>query len=107
MDNDYKFDEEAEPEEDSFNINITDSKDSDKQSSSRPIHKSMIIAELVDRHPDVIPTLIENGMHCIGCGASMFETLEEGLVSHGMDENEINTIVDKLNDYIKETTRKE
>jgi hybrid cluster-associated redox disulfide protein len=88
-------------ENESHNVNILDDEKQDNETSSKPIHKGMIISEVVDTHPDVIPLLIQNGMHCIGCGASMFETLEEGLMGHGMDDREVDRIVDELNTYVQ------
>jgi len=78
-----------------------------KKQPDATIHKDIIISEVVDKYPDVIPFLIENGMHCIGCGASMFETLEEGFMGHGMDEKEIDRIMTELNVYIKENSKKD
>jgi hydroxylamine reductase len=95
------MDEEQNSKVESYEIDAATEEISDKPTSNKPITKSMIIAEVVDIHPDVIPLLIENGMHCIGCGASMFETLEEGFVGHGMDDGEITRIIDELNTYVK------
>jgi len=100
MSKDYNTDlmkEEEKKESTTLNVD-----DKDVEPSSKPIHKSMIIAEIVDSHPDVIPLLMESGMHCIGCGASMFETLEEGFIGHGMDDAEIDRIITDINKYIKE-----
>jgi hypothetical protein len=35
----------------------------------------------------------------------MFETLEEGFMGHGMDDREIEKIMDELNAYIKEISK--
>jgi len=108
VDKDYDFDEKQETETKSITIDVTDmEEDKDKEPSDMLVHKSMMISDVIDRHPDVVPILIESGMHCIGCGASMFETLEEGFIGHGMDNDEIARIIQNLNDYIKETTKKE
>ena len=45
-------------------------------------------------------------MHCIGCQASMFETLEEGFMGHGMTDEEINKVMKEINKYIEENTVK-
>jgi hybrid cluster-associated redox disulfide protein len=76
-------------------------KEHDRKVSAKSIDKTMLIAEIVDEFPDAIPLLIEKGMHCIGCGAAMFETLEEGFMAHGMDTIEIDKIVDELNNSMK------
>jgi hybrid cluster-associated redox disulfide protein len=95
------MDEEQSSKVESYEIDASSEEIVDKPASDKPILKSMIIAEVIDIHPDVIPILIQNGMHCIGCGASMFETLEEGLMGHGMDDREVNRVVDELNTYVK------
>jgi hybrid cluster-associated redox disulfide protein len=105
MNKNYNIELNEEDQEDtkkeSFSLNILDREEKNDEPSSKPIHKSMIISEVVDTHPDVVPILIESGMHCIGCGASMFETLEEGLMGHGMDDREVDRVIDNLNDHIK------
>lgn len=98
-------DESQDSKKESYSLNVLDKEERDTRPSSKPIHKGMIIAEVVDSHPDVIPLLMENGMHCIGCGASMFETLEEGFIGHGMDDREIERIVDDINKYIKQISK--
>jgi hydroxylamine reductase len=85
---------------------IKNSGNADQIVSNRLISKSAMIAEVVDEYPEAIGILIENGMHCIGCGASMFETLEEGFIGHGMNDAEINKVMDELNDFIKKNPKK-
>ena len=53
------------------------------------ITKDMTIGELVQLYPSVVEILIEEGVRCVGCGAAHFETIEEGLSSHGKTEEEI------------------
>jgi len=43
------------------------------------------ISELVDKYPEVIEVFIKNGMHCFGCAAAAFETIEEGCQAHRLD----------------------
>ena len=42
------------------------------------------------------------GLHCIGCHAAVWETLEGGMLSHGKSEEEINALVDRLNALLEE-----
>lgn len=97
-------DDDQTPEKPSLNMSSVYGEDKENNTTNKAVHKGMIISEVVDLYPDTIPLLIENGMHCIGCGASMFETLEEGLMGHGMDDKEIERIVDDLNTYIKQNS---
>ena len=42
-------------------------------------------------------TLMESGLHCVGCIAAQFETLEQGCKSHGMSDKDIEELIKKLN----------
>lgn len=52
------------------------------------ITKDMSIADIVEKHPETIEVFFKHGLHCVGCVASRFETLEEGLQAHGIDVEE-------------------
>lgn len=62
------------------------------------ISKEMNIAEVVETFPQTQEVFHEVGLGCIGCVASQFETLEEGLKAHGLD---VDQVVAKLNEAIK------
>lgn len=63
------------------------------------ITKDIGITELVQKHPESIPIMVEAGLHCIGCMAAQFETLEQGCAAHGIDTDEL---IKKINEAIKE-----
>lgn len=58
------------------------------------ITKNMLIAEVIQKHPESVNTLMNFGMGCVMCPASQMESLEEAAMVHGMD---INTLLDELN----------
>jgi len=72
----------------------------DASAKGRPIHKGMLISEIIAIHPEIVPEIMSRGLHCIGCGASMFETLEDGLMMHGMNPEDIDRTIKELNDII-------
>lgn len=80
------------------------------QTQTRSITKDMPIAEILDSFPDksmlISEILIDFGIHCVGCGASSFETLEEGVLGHGFTEEELNMLVHDLNKVINTKTEK-
>ena len=41
------------------------------------ITKDMTIAEAINIDRGIVPILMANGMHCVGCPSSQAETLEE------------------------------
>ncbi len=59
------------------------------------IRSNMTLGEIMTQKPEIIPILMEAGMHCVSCPAAMMETLEEAAIVHGI-------IIDELMDYIKE-----
>ena len=53
------------------------------------ISKDMIIADIVKMDQNIIPILMREGMHCIGCPSSQMETLEEAAMVHGLEPDEL------------------
>jgi hybrid cluster-associated redox disulfide protein len=90
-----------------FDFDMVEPKKPEKIPSGRPISKNMLITEVVDEHPDIIPEIMNRGMHCVGCGASAFETLEEGFMMHGMEPDEVDKTVEELNKIIEQNSKPE
>ncbi len=61
------------------------------------ITKKMGIMEIVKEKPEAAGIMQEYGMHCIGCMASRFESLEQGCMVHGLSQDKIDEMVDKIN----------
>lgn len=53
------------------------------------ITKDMTIGEILQANPDVVPVLLDAGMHCLGCPASQAESLEEAAMVHGINIDEL------------------
>jgi iron-sulfur cluster assembly accessory protein len=74
--------------------------------TSQGISKNTIIAEMLESYPEkavaLSEKLMEFGVHCVGCGASTFETLEQGVLGHGYSEEELDVLVEELNKIIRE-----
>ena len=63
------------------------------------ITKDMIIADIVQMDPNIIPILMREGMHCIGCPSAQGESLGEAALVHGMDPD---VMLARLNNFIGE-----
>jgi len=61
------------------------------------ITPKMKFAEIMEKHPNSAEILFENGLHCIGCGMAMQETLEDGCKAHGMNKKQIEDLIKKIN----------
>lgn len=70
------------------------------------IHKQMTIEEILSLFPHKAQKLSQEitraGLHCIGCGAATWETLEAGMYGHGMTEAHIDELVRRLNALLEE-----
>lgn len=77
------------------------SKKREGQASKQTIHKSMTIQNILDLFPmqaDALKREISAaGLHCIGCQAAVWETLEGGMATHGKTEQEVEALVSRLN----------
>ena len=49
------------------------------------ITPDMIIGDVVLAYPETLPLLQKMGIHCVGCYASTFESIQEGVGRHGLD----------------------
>lgn len=53
------------------------------------ITKDMTISQAIAIDQNIIPVLLEIGMHCIGCPSAQAETLEEAAMVHGLDPEDL------------------
>ena len=53
------------------------------------ITKDMTIAQAIQANNNIIPILMDMGMHCLGCPSAQSETLEEAAFVHGLDPQEL------------------
>jgi hybrid cluster-associated redox disulfide protein len=65
------------------------------------ITKDMQIGDIVKKYPDTAMVMMSNGMHCIGCHVSAFESIEQGAKAHGISDDVINKMVSDMNKLIK------
>ena len=63
------------------------------------IDASMLVGDIITKHPLAAQFLMECGMGCIHCPASQMESLAEACAVHGIDGEEI---TDALNDFLME-----
>ena len=70
------------------------------------ITKEMTIEEILNGFPHksqkIAQELTQSGLHCVGCGAATWETLESGVLGHGFSEEDLARILSRLNEIIQE-----
>ncbi len=68
---------------------------------SLPITKDTNLGMLVAKYPDAAEVLLDYGLHCVGCIASTYDSVEAGSRIHGYSDEEIQEMVDRINEVIK------
>lgn len=70
------------------------------------VHREMTIESILGMFPHKAQRLAQEitnaGLHCIGCHAATWETLEAGMLGHGKTEAEIQHLIDRLNALLSE-----
>jgi hybrid cluster-associated redox disulfide protein len=72
-----------------------------KKEAKQPITRKMLIGEVASKYPQAVEIMFKHGMHCIGCGMTAYETLEQGCMGHGMSEEDIDKMVEEINKVVK------
>jgi hybrid cluster-associated redox disulfide protein len=67
------------------------------------VTKKMLIGEIASKYPQAVEIMFKNGMHCIGCGMTAYESLEQGCQAHGMSDDEIDKLVEKINKAVNKS----
>lgn len=69
------------------------------------ITKDTIIGEIFEKYPDraaeLAQILMEKGFHCFGCAYARFETLEQGIKSHGWGKEQLKKLLKELNECLE------
>ncbi len=75
--------------------------------TSTKISKEMTIEDIFTKFPQKAQKLAQAitsaGLHCVGCQASTWETLEAGMLGHGYAPEEIDGLVEDLNAILEES----
>jgi hybrid cluster-associated redox disulfide protein len=64
------------------------------------INKDMTVLEALQVNPDIAGILMQEGMHCIFCGAAAGESLQEAGYVHGIGDEQMNNMIDRINDFL-------
>ena len=72
-------------------------KDFEKKSLQGAITKKTKFSEILENSDDAAEILFEAGLHCVGCPMTAQENLEDGCKTHGMSDEDIDKLVERLN----------
>ncbi len=70
------------------------------------ITREWTIGSIFEKYPEKSQKLAQEltnaGLHCVGCNAAVWETLEAGMLGHGFSDEEIDDLVVRLNAILAE-----
>jgi len=69
---------------------------------TKKISKDMLFSEALEisgqKGADI---MTQHGLHCIGCMMAGSETVEQGCAGHGIDEKDVDKMVEEINKAIE------
>ena len=80
----------------------------EKQAVQQPgqyVTKDMILGDIVERFPQAVFVMSQFGLHCVGCHANGFDTVEAGSKAHGMPDQEMNEMLAEVNKVIADSEK--
>ncbi len=64
------------------------------------VTKDMVISDVLKQYPDAAVIMLEHGLHCVGCHANVFDTIEAGCKVHGLDDETVESLVSEINKFV-------
>ncbi len=64
----------------------------------RIITKDRNLADVIFKWPDTAEIFLDYGLHCVGCIAAGFDTIEVGAKVHNLTEEEIEEMMTRVNE---------
>jgi hybrid cluster-associated redox disulfide protein len=66
----------------------------------KPITKDMNLGDVIFKYPQLAEIFTDYGLHCIGCFAIGFDTIEMGCKVHGLDDEAIEEMMLRVNEVL-------
>jgi iron-sulfur cluster assembly protein len=81
-------------------------KDSKTKTKAFVATRSTVIGDLLEKNPSragkLAETMLSYGLHCVGCHANVFDTIENGCRLHGMSDETIEKLLADVNAVLSE-----
>ncbi len=69
------------------------------------IKREQNLGELAAKHPEAAKVMLEYGLHCVGCFANRFDSVENGAKLHGMSDQEVDEMLEEINQAVEKNTK--
>ena len=81
---------------------IDNMKTDDANNSKALITKDMNLADVLFKYPETAEVFTDYGLHCVGCFAASFDTIEMGAKIHQLTDDEIKEMIERVNEVAQE-----
>jgi len=69
------------------------------------IKRDQNLGEIAAKHPEAAKVMLEYGLHCVGCFANQFDSVEVGAKLHGMSDEEVDEMLEEINRSVEQRTK--
>ncbi len=69
------------------------------------IQRDQNLGEIAANHPEAAKVMLEYGLHCVGCFANRFDSVEVGAKLHGMSDAEVDEMLEEINQAVEKNTK--
>lgn len=69
------------------------------------IQRDQNLGEIAQKHPEAAKVMLEYGLHCVGCFANRFDSVEVGAKLHGMSDAEVDEMLEEINQAVEKNTK--
>lgn len=70
-------------------------------SMKKKISKDMLISEVIEKFPFLEEIFWAYGLHCTGCSAAEFDTIESGWMAHDFPREELEEMLEVMNEMVE------
>ena len=75
-----------------------------EQEQIKLITKEMLIGDVLAKYPSLAENLLKYGLHCVGCHANYYDTIEQGMKVHGLSDEIVDQAITECNEAITEAS---
>lgn len=69
------------------------------------VNRTDNLGKVAQEHPEAAKVMLDYGLHCVGCFANQFDSVEVGAKLHGMSDQEIEEMLQEINRSVKSASQ--
>ncbi|MDP3724167.1 MAG: disulfide oxidoreductase [bacterium] len=70
------------------------------------VNRADNLGEVAIEYAPAARVMLDYGLHCVGCFANRFDTVENGALLHGLSEEEVDQMLKEVNEAVAKDEKK-